>query len=323
MCLLAQINPHRSHHHGDDEERAVQLHHAHQVCGIAAHTNDHGVYSIMIRSLAIAGPVLTDIREQEEVIGILTRIHRTGWKQMKRVESDLHRAWGWEPPEPSIAGADSRLTSSGIGLPCLVKQQILMSPAAPGGPFGATAMPNNQLFGRREQQQSPYMQQEYRRFSHPLPVAAAAAAAPSVPPPPPLILMPSTNATTGLTENRRPYISAALAVAPGATAPLFPAPRNNSIVTASPSSHASPAATAYTSASVSTPPSAKPTINPLLAQADFNQPNHPYREWYKPPERAARTEGPEAPHQGHGHGPGHVHSQSQSNTYTHGAMWPY
>ncbi|KAF3766886.1 hypothetical protein M406DRAFT_254673 [Cryphonectria parasitica EP155] len=179
MCLLAQINPLLAIRDDDEEARKVQLHHAHQVCGIAAHTQDHGVASIAIRALAIAGSVLTERHEQHEVLEILTHIYRkTGWN-LKRVQFDLKCAWGWD------------------------------------------------------------------------------------------------------------------------------------IATASPSTQTSPAATTtYTPASVSsTPPSARPTVNPLLAQADFTQPNHPYREWYKPPERAEKSERSG----GHGH----------RNSFSSAAMWTY
>lgn len=74
--------------------RAVQLHHAHQVCGIVAHNKDRGVSSVAIRSLAIASSVLSDPGEQDEVLGILRRITRaSGWR-LGGVEGELRRAWG-------------------------------------------------------------------------------------------------------------------------------------------------------------------------------------------------------------------------------------
>lgn len=74
--------------------RAVQLHHAHQVCGIVAHNKDRGVSSVAIRSLAIASSVLSDPGEQDEVLGILRRITKdSGWR-LGGVEGELRRAWG-------------------------------------------------------------------------------------------------------------------------------------------------------------------------------------------------------------------------------------
>jgi len=94
MCLLAQINPLAPR--DSEENRAAALHHAHQVCGIVAHTQDHGVASVAIRSLTIASSVLTDRAEQEEVLAILDRINRdTGWR-LGAVLAELKKAWGWD-----------------------------------------------------------------------------------------------------------------------------------------------------------------------------------------------------------------------------------
>lgn len=96
MCLLAQINP--LNPRDSEENREAQLHHAHQVCGIIAHTKDHGVASVAIRSLTIASSVLTDRAEQKEVLAILDRIHKdTGWK-LGAVLAELKKAWGWRDP---------------------------------------------------------------------------------------------------------------------------------------------------------------------------------------------------------------------------------
>jgi hypothetical protein len=94
QCLLAQINPLLAK--DSEESRVVQKHHAHQVCGIVAHTNDRGVASVSIRSLAIVAEVLTDMAEQREVISILEKIDQeTGWK-LGAVVKNLKRVWGWE-----------------------------------------------------------------------------------------------------------------------------------------------------------------------------------------------------------------------------------
>lgn len=93
MCLLAQINP--LNRRDSEENVAAQLHHAHQVCGIVAHTQDHGVASVAIRSLAVASSVLVDPDEQKEVLAILDRINRdTGWR-LDNVISELTKAWNW------------------------------------------------------------------------------------------------------------------------------------------------------------------------------------------------------------------------------------
>lgn len=40
-------------------------------------------------------------------------------------------------------------------------------------------------------------------------------------------------------------------------------------------------------ATVAAPTPTRPTINPLLANADFSKQNHPYQNWYEPPNRSA------------------------------------
>ncbi|KAI1097201.1 hypothetical protein F4804DRAFT_339431 [Jackrogersella minutella] len=94
QCLLAQINPILPK--DSEEARSVQQHHAHQVCGIVAHTKDRGVASVSIRSLAIVAEILTDLAEQQEVVAILEKIDReTGWK-LAGVIQNLKKLWGWE-----------------------------------------------------------------------------------------------------------------------------------------------------------------------------------------------------------------------------------
>ncbi|KAH6662913.1 C6 zinc finger domain-containing protein [Plectosphaerella plurivora] len=96
QCVLAQTNP-MEPSKGSEEMRVLQLHHAHQVCGIVAHSRDRGVGSVAIRCLAVAGAVLTNPREQEEVLHILRRIHvESGW-HLGTVTDELKKTWGWVP----------------------------------------------------------------------------------------------------------------------------------------------------------------------------------------------------------------------------------
>lgn len=342
MCLLAQINPLKPPHHDDDEIRTVQLHHAHQVCGIVAHTKDHGVASVAIRSLAIAGSVLSEPPEQHEVLDILTRIYRhTGWN-LKRVHSELKRAWGWEPPEPPLNGPNAGPGSSaaaaaaagaaGLPLPP-APHQPLIAPAAQGGTLGAAAV-ISQLFGPRDPNAAQQQQAQDNSNSNSnnnnnnnnnnsSSSSSNRRPSQSAGPPAPVPVHPATStSTSSMSETRRANFTTGPPPPPatlgqplfsmggnggggGATAAVG---RHNSITTASPSNHTSPsAATTHTPASASsttnnapTPP-ARPTVNPLLAQADFNQPNHPYREWYKPPERTG----------------------GNASTFGAGGLWPY
>ncbi|TVY32792.1 Adhesion and hyphal regulator [Lachnellula subtilissima] len=94
MCLLPQIHPLMPKE--VDELRKMQLHHAHQICGIVAHVKDRGVASVALRSLAIAAECLVIRREQEEVLDIFDKIRaETGWK-VGFLHNELKTKWGWQ-----------------------------------------------------------------------------------------------------------------------------------------------------------------------------------------------------------------------------------
>lgn len=356
MCLLAQINPLKppvQHGRDDDEIRTVQLHHAHQVCGIVAHTKDHGVASVAIRSLAIAGYVLTEPREQYEVLDILKRIYvRTGWN-LKRVESELKRAWGWEPPEPPLSMGGNSGTGSAAGLvrhrphhhpgPA---QPAPIEPASRGGTLGAAAV----------------LSQLFRPHDPPIdsgttttPTSTTAPTAPvsnynpadhpSRRPSQPALPLPSRPTNIRTLSSTGPTTQPLYSASSIATSTSGVRTARQTIIT-SPSAHGGGSSPAPTSATnvptpasmsssmagntgVATPPhtslsgssvlrggniggggggssssSSRPMVNPLLAQADFNQPNHPYREWYKPPDRTTQAPG-------------------SGGTFGNGGLWPY
>ncbi|KAK0641488.1 hypothetical protein B0T16DRAFT_335978 [Cercophora newfieldiana] len=177
MCLLAQINPMEPR--DSEDNRVSQLLHAHHTCGIIAHTNDPAIASGALRSLAVAGAVLTDRQEQMEVLAIMEkRSKETGWR-LGRVVTELKVTWGWESGGST---SSSRTLPGGPGLSSFLSPHI-----------------------RPEDGQSPLSR------------------------------------------------------------------------TAS-----------------STPSTMKPTVNPLLANADFAKKNHPYQNWYEPPNRTAGAS-PQAP----------------------------
>lgn len=196
MCLLMQINPRNPR--DSDKNVTAQLDHAHQVCGILAHSADRGIASVAVRSLAIASSVLTDPDEQNEVMAILERINKdTGWK-LGKVVIDLKRVWGWEKKMPGLFSGAAAAQNA---------MPVPTSQAAGPGPnmIPAVAPP---FFVPQKQQQVNAVQ------------------------PPPVI-----------TVSAPPSSGAALA------------------------------------------PSRAP-VNPLLVQADFSLPNHPYQNWYEPPNRS-------------------------------------
>ena len=73
----------------------LQMHHAHQICGIVAHVKDRGVASVAIRTLVIAAECLTDFREQSEILTILQKIKKeTGWR-IDFIQPELRQKWQW------------------------------------------------------------------------------------------------------------------------------------------------------------------------------------------------------------------------------------
>lgn len=101
MTLLPQINPILPVTHPD--MAALQLQHSHQICGIVAHVKDRGVASVALRSLAIAAEVLTERREQEEVLQVFEKIRsETGWK-IGFIPPELKEKWGWNREDAAKA----------------------------------------------------------------------------------------------------------------------------------------------------------------------------------------------------------------------------
>ena len=114
MVLLAQINPMAtpsgSPHVPSNGMPAptqadlseLERYHAHQICGTVAHVKDRGVASIALRCLHHAAECLTSRREQEEVLEILTRIHKeTGWR-INFIPEGLMKRWGWSDHEINV-----------------------------------------------------------------------------------------------------------------------------------------------------------------------------------------------------------------------------
>ncbi|KAM0336286.1 hypothetical protein ACHAPQ_004284 [Fusarium lateritium] len=95
QCILSQTHPLETLR-SSENLRPVQLRHAYQVCGIAAHTTDRGVATVAIRCLAVAAAVLTNELEQAEALDILERINKlNGWR-LDAVAMGLKKVWGWD-----------------------------------------------------------------------------------------------------------------------------------------------------------------------------------------------------------------------------------
>ncbi|KAK3988212.1 putative transcription factor [Cladorrhinum sp. PSN332] len=145
MTLLPQLNPMSSSSSSSslsssqnaetEENLSLTRHHARQVCGMVAHTTDRGVASVAIRALAVAGAVLDDPREQEEVLSILDRIHdETGWK-LTKVHEELKKAWRAQP-ERHTAGVAQMLAAAPVPT-----TRPLVNPLLANADFGKEGAP--------------------------------------------------------------------------------------------------------------------------------------------------------------------------------------
>ncbi|KAF4464339.1 regulatory for the arginine catabolic pathway [Fusarium albosuccineum] len=126
-CILSQTHPLESIT-SSERMRFLQLHHAYQVCGIAAHSTDRGVAIVAIRCLAIAGAMLTNPIEQAEVLDILDRINSTSGWRLGAVEIELRKAWGWERMKLPVPSPKTD-TSQEHGMASVRRASVPLMPA--------------------------------------------------------------------------------------------------------------------------------------------------------------------------------------------------
>ena len=74
----------------------LQLHHAHQICGIVAHNQDRSMWTVAVRSIEIAAPSLVDLLEQEESLRILDGMNTRGDQWLRDVVCKLRRGWAFD-----------------------------------------------------------------------------------------------------------------------------------------------------------------------------------------------------------------------------------
>ncbi|KAM0246366.1 hypothetical protein ACHAQJ_010260 [Trichoderma viride] len=99
QCILTQTHP-MEQIMVSDEMSSLQLHHAREVCGIVAHTEDRCMGPISIQALLLASAVLTDDKEQIEVLEILQRMKAQMGYPRRDTEEHLKAAWGWDTTGP-------------------------------------------------------------------------------------------------------------------------------------------------------------------------------------------------------------------------------
>ncbi|TLS28609.1 hypothetical protein PpBr36_01416 [Pyricularia pennisetigena] len=331
MCLLAQINP--VNPRDSEENMAAQLQHAHQVCGIVAHTKDNGIASVALRSLAIAAAVLRDRREQEEVVAIFDRITReTGWR-LGKVYLELEKSWGWKPEPPKHGGATSsdgcsnrcgnsggsdnastRTSASSSAIPQSQSQSQSQSQnqsqnksqsqSQSQGQGQSQNQNQNQGQGQTQtQSQSQSQGKATAAPANPIAMSAAMAAAPMRQPPPKL-QRPHSNPSPRPQPSRRSSGIAPTASPVGMVSGTSGPQQPPLLITSFPSmqqqqqqqqqpqqqqqqqqqyfspQHQHPH---QMTTPTQQPTPTRPLVNPLLSRADFSLPDHPYQNWYQPP----------------------------------------
>ncbi|KAH8425472.1 Zn(II)2Cys6 transcription factor [Aspergillus melleus] len=90
--LLTKIHPLESEF--SPEMQSLQQSHAHDICGIVAHTKDRGISTLCTRFLFIAASCLATRDAQDEILNTIDRIKETGCR-VEHLKDELQEAWGW------------------------------------------------------------------------------------------------------------------------------------------------------------------------------------------------------------------------------------
>lgn len=266
MVLLHQVNPDEPKESIENQD--AQRHHAHQVCGIVAHTKDRGVASVAIRSLAISAQVLRDPQEQDEVYMLLKKITaETGWR-IGKIYSELQQVWGREmndttgqPPHSTASAAASSSLST------LLPPPTDLPPAASMfthgfGQLGPGLVSSSSL-GHGPGSAPPALQKvDFNTSASPMPSSSSGGGRRS---PPAWSSTPNTSTMFNI-HNRH----------------LHGMPTTTNTNTSLASSSKFPP-------SISAPmPFRPPHMSNPLMHADFRLPDHPYKAFYKPPNDSAQ-----------------------------------
>ncbi|CRL29285.1 Fungal transcriptional regulatory protein, N-terminal [Penicillium camemberti] len=96
--LLAKSHPFQSEF--DENMRKMQRSHAHEMCGLIAHTTDQGVADISLCFLVLAAECLDTREAQEEVLGIFDTITKVTGSSAEPIKNDLKQIWSWADAHP-------------------------------------------------------------------------------------------------------------------------------------------------------------------------------------------------------------------------------
>ncbi|KGO43882.1 Protein of unknown function DUF3468 [Penicillium expansum] len=96
--LLAKTHPFQSEF--EEDMRKMKCSHAHEICGLVAHTTDRGVAGISFYFLALAAECLETREAQEEVLGIFDTITKVTGSSPEPIKNDLKQIWSWAEAHP-------------------------------------------------------------------------------------------------------------------------------------------------------------------------------------------------------------------------------
>ncbi|EKV10251.1 hypothetical protein PDIG_26520 [Penicillium digitatum PHI26] len=96
--LLAKTHPFQSEL--NEDVRKMKRNHAHEICGLIAHTTDRGVADVSFYFLALAAECLETREAQGEVLGIFDTITKVTGTNAETIKNDLKRIWSWVDAHP-------------------------------------------------------------------------------------------------------------------------------------------------------------------------------------------------------------------------------
>jgi len=237
------------------------------VCGIVAHVKDRGVSSVAIRSLAIASSVLTDPREQDEVLEILQKITKeSGWG-LGRVMAELKKAWGRDEVGPGagvgagggggVGAGDGGLAAKFFGPgqspgqnPIAVVRRSQAGQHVP--PNQPQQQPRQHVHQEQHHHHNHYRHHQQPQYEH-------------GPQHRPITHSQQIHVPTSQQQQQHHHH-----MMNNATQPTHSQSQSQTPIVA--------------------PSPMKAAVNPL-SFADFSLPNHPYQNWYEPPSRATAAAG--------------------------------
>ncbi|KAJ5817898.1 hypothetical protein N7447_007906 [Penicillium robsamsonii] len=99
-CRIMLAKTHLSQSEFDEDMRKMQRSHAHEICGLIAHTTDRGVADISLYFLVLAAECLETRGAQDQVLGIFDTITKVTGRSAEPIKNDLKQIWSWADAHP-------------------------------------------------------------------------------------------------------------------------------------------------------------------------------------------------------------------------------